>query len=1154
MTEKPEQIQQPGFQKKSTPALAGSETTSSISNHLLRALDASKDTILLTDANAVILYANQTMLTQSGCNEEDLIGQKMTALWVQPNALTQKIMAELEKNNTWRGRIQYKSKGMGHFWESCTISPVIGVHGNIAHFIKTGQIVDDEAEGPETNKKIDSTYKSILSLMGDGYMETDLKGNITFLNDTVVRIYKRSQEELIGLNYKAIMTSHEAERIFQYFNEIYQTGRSGRIIDYEVIDSKGVPTSYETVITLLRDNQGNPVGFGGVIRDVTKKKKLARQLKESKESYHQIVELAPDAITISRVSDGHYLEVNEAFCQQTGYSSSQVIGRTAIELNIYADLEDRNKIVQALRNEGHISGLRVNFRHKDGSLLYGIVSSRIVQFKGEECILLICYIINPLVEAQEALKQSEKRNRVILEAVPDAISLTRLEDGRYIQNNKMFYTRTGYTPEETIGRTSLELEIYADKKDRDRFISALQANGQVDGMEILMRYKDGTLSYQLWSGRIIEWEGEPCLLVAAKTFDDQKKSQQLLQEREQSYYTILNTAPYGIVIARRADSTCAFVNDAYCERTGYTRAETIGRTTIDLNLYVDPTIRARMLERLERDGKVFGMEVKFRNKSGKTYESLISVSPIAHMGEECLLIITMDISERKEAQRQLEKSEQRFRTIFESARDGIFLKDKDLKYTLVNPAMERLCKINSTEFIGHTDEELFGEQGAVKVRAAEKQVLQGEIIEKEFKIQAKTIQTFHTIRIPLMGKNGEISGVCGFERDITSIKQLEAQLLQAQKMEAVGTLAGGISHDFNNLLQAIIGYSQMLLMDEDDTSINYPKLKAISDAAQRASELTAQLLTFSRKVEIHPRPINLNHIVLQVEKLLKRTIPKMIDIELQLTKPILTVNVDPGQVEQVLLNIGVNARDAMGDGGRLIFKTINVTGADAPHRRYLSNSISEYVMLSVIDNGQGMTEDILEHIFEPFYTTKELGKGTGLGLAMVYGIIQNHGGRIFCESRPGEGTSFHIYFPVVNLGVTKEAVEESIPIKQGHGETILFIDDEEPLRNIAREFLSDTGYTAITAESGESGLALYKEKMQSISAVILDLIMPGMGGRSCLKQILEINPKAKVIICSGHSPDNPDTDEILQKAICFLKKPYDFKKLLQLLSQNSSAN
>ena len=509
---------------------------------------------------------------------------------------------------------------------------------------------------------------------------------------------------------------------------------------------------------------------------------------------------------------------------------------------------------------------------------------------------------------------------------------------------------------------------------------------------------------------------------------------------------------------------------------------------------------------------------------------------------------TIQIREDKRiAEERLRDSERRFRTIFESAQDAIFLKDADLRYTLVNPAMERLYGLKADDFCGQTDEQLFGEEKGNQTRNIETRVLQGEIVEEEMKLVRDTTKIFHSIKVPLPGQDGDTGGICGFVRDISITKHLEAQLLQAQKMEAIGTLAGGISHDFNNLLQAILGYAQMLLMDKNVPLANAAKLREIERAAQRATELTSQLLAFSRKMEIHPRPVDLNQVVLQVEKLLKRTIPKMIDIELRLTDSVLTVNADPGQVEQVLLNIGVNARDAMPDGGRLIIETENVTQDTALGRLHLGDVGGEYVRLSIADNGQGMTEEVRQHIFEPFYTTKQPGKGTGLGLAMAYGIIHNHGGHILCESQPGNGTTFYIYLPAIKMATVRPVATREDPIQRGNGETILVVDDEEFLRELARDMLSNNGYQVITAGSGESGLSLYREKSDAIALVILDLIMPGMGGKHCMEEILNFNPDAKVVISSGYSMEDPASDEVLQRARGFIQKPYNFRKMLKLL-------
>ncbi|MBU2429965.1 MAG: PAS domain S-box protein, partial [Proteobacteria bacterium] len=245
------------------------------------------------------------------------------------------------------------------------------------------------AEKSENPVQVDDRYKTILDLMTDGYLETDLKGNITFLNKSAARIYQRSQNEMIGLNYKDYMPPLEAKKIFQSFNALYREGDSGQIIDYEIIGKDGTSVFCETITSLLRDKTGQPVGFGGVIRDVTEKKQLAEQLKQSEESYRRVMELAPDAITITRVADGRYLEINDTFCLQTGYLREEVIGRTVDELNIYANPEDRARIIHALRSNGRVSEMRVDFRHKDGSPLYDVVSARFIQFKGEECILFV---------------------------------------------------------------------------------------------------------------------------------------------------------------------------------------------------------------------------------------------------------------------------------------------------------------------------------------------------------------------------------------------------------------------------------------------------------------------------------------------------------------------------------------------------------------------------------------------------------------------------------------------------------------------------------------------------------------------------------------------------------------------------------------------
>jgi CheY-like chemotaxis protein len=306
-----------------------------------------------------------------------------------------------------------------------------------------------------------------------------------------------------------------------------------------------------------------------------------------------------------------------------------------------------------------------------------------------------------------------------------------------------------------------------------------------------------------------------------------------------------------------------------------------------------------------------------------------------------------------------------------------------------------------------------------------------------------------------------------------------------------------------------------------------------------------QLLTFSRKVESELRPIDLSHEVVNVRRLLERTIPKMIKFELSLAENLKKVNADPGQVEQVLMNLAVNAKDAMPEGGRLIIETENITLGENDCRLHHVPRPGDYVRLTVSDTGHGIDEDALDHIFEPFYTTKGPGKGTGLGLATVYGIVESHDGYITAHSKLGEGSTFKIYLPVVESGKEIVQLDERSTALQGGTETILLVDDEEPIRNLGRQILETFGYKVLSAVDGESALEIYRGAEEEIGMVILDLIMPGMGGRRCLEELLKMDSEARVAIASGYSPDGPTREVLLDGARGFVSKPYEVKHMLK---------
>ncbi len=390
----------------------------------------------------------------------------------------------------------------------------------------------------------------------------------------------------------------------------------------------------------------------------------------------------------------------------------------------------------------------------------------------------------------------------------------------------------------------------------------------------------------------------------------------------------------------------------------------------------------------------------------------------------------------------------------------------------------------------------------------------------------------------------EEPAVLYFVVDTSEERKLRSQLFQAQKMDAIGRLAGGVAHDFNNLLQAIQGYAELVgfgLEKEDPRSAH---MQVITSAARKAGELTQSLLAFSRRIERTVKPLDLNREISEVVRLLGRTLPKMVNMQLRLAEDVAIVHADPVGIQQVVMNLCLNARDAMPDGGTLLIETSNRRLGKEYCDIHPGAVQGKHVLLSISDTGCGMTKEVVEQIFEPFFTTKETGKGTGLGLSVVYGIVKGHQGHILCYSEPGVGTDFRIYLPSVE-SEAEQKLDEELPTPRGGPETILLVDDEEWVRGFGRETLSRVGYTVLVAEDGRKGLELFKQERDRISLVILDLVMPEMGGWECLQQILRVSPGAKVLVASGHSGFGPVDDSLKTKAKGYISKPYDTRLLLE---------
>jgi PAS domain S-box-containing protein len=509
--------------------------------------------------------------------------------------------------------------------------------------------------------------------------------------------------------------------------------------------------------------------------------------------------------------------------------------------------------------------------------------------------------------------------------------------------------------------------------------------------------------------------------------------------------------------------------------------------------------------------------------------------------------VGIDITEHRKAEEALRESEEKYRTLFEESKDAVFVSTPEGKYLDINPAGVELFGYSSKEemlnldiardiYVNSEDRKMYrhllSEQGFVKDYQLEMKRKDGKKL------------TVLSTSLVVRDEVGSIVAYRGIMRDITAYKKLEEQLLQAQKMEAVGQLAGGVAHDFNNIMSAIIGYGYLMQRKLKSDDPLRDDVEQILESANRAAEVTRNLLAFSRKQIMNVRPVNINEVIAKIEKLLSRLIGEDIEVELSLATQDLICMVDAGQIEQVLLNLATNARDAMPKGGKFTISTQLAELDDVFINAQVVGSKREFALIIVSDNGTGMRQEDIEKIFEPFYTTKETGKGTGLGLAMVYGIIKQHDGHIKVQSELGKGTSFKIYLPVVHKEeeVSENGTVEAVP--ESGTETILVAEDDEKLRKLSQIVLTQNGYRVILANDGEEAISKFNENKESIHLVLLDMVMPKKNGKEVYEQMRRTKPNIKVIFSTGYTAERLDSDLLLTENINLLTKPVSPRDLL----------
>jgi two-component system cell cycle sensor histidine kinase/response regulator CckA len=861
-------------------------------------------------------------------------------------------------------------------------------------------------------------------------------------------------------------------------------------------------------------------------------------------AYSLLFAFNPMPMWVFDIETLQFLEVNEAAVATYGFSRDEFLGMTIADIRPPEDVPALSAYLKAPKATELLRPGFWRHRRKDGTLLTVEITAQDIVFNERQARLVVAQDVGEREQAAAELRKKQQVLQSILDDMPAVVFVQDLE-GRYTLVNTAWERFTGLLRDQATGRTVHDIfppDVADGLRIGDRAV--LGAGVPTEAEQVLLG-ADGQRTYitsrfplRSEAGRI---EGVVGLAV---DITERKRAEDSLQRANAFAESVIQTANV-IFVHLDAAGLVRKINAAAEEITGYKSAEVEGASwflLVPRDRYPDAWGE---FERLMREGVTAGsFENPILTKQGEERQIMWRNTTLRE-GDRIVGIIAfgMDVTDRRRAEDQ----QARLSRVVEQATESIMITDAQGAVTYVNPAFESVSGYSRAEVIGQNPRILkSGHQDAAFYRRMWETLARGEVWKGRLVNRRKDGTLFQedaTIG-PVRDASGRLVNYVAVKRDVTTEMRLERQLMQAQKMEAIGRLAGGVAHDFNNLLGVIVGYGEITrrkLRDDDPLT---GKVDQILKAAERAAGLTRQLLAFSRQQVLQPKIVDLNVIVSDVEKMLRRLIGEDIQLTSSLDPGLGSVTADPGQIEQVLMNLAVNARDAMPEGGHLTIETRNAElGADDA-ARHPPTLAGRYVMLAVTDSGMGMDAETQSHLFEPFFTTKEMGRGTGLGLSTVYGIVKQSEGYIWCYSEVGVGTTFKIYLPRVDEEASP--VHKPTAVRLAHGsETVLLIEDDSALRALVCEILESAGYTVLVADSGAKALQIAEEYSGAIQLTITDVIMPGLSGRHAAEKIKSARSEVEILFISGHTSEAIAKHGVLEAGAKFLSKPFTTEDLLR---------
>jgi len=915
-----------------------------------------------------------------------------------------------------------------------------------------------------------------------------------------------------------------------------------------------------------------------------------KALKDAEEQYRTMVEEAIPAI-FRTTPEGFYLSANSACARLCGYESPEELIRSIRQVGkeIYVDAARRAEFQKLIEEQGEVRNFEYEIRRKDGSRAWISESSRAVRSPDGS----IAFYEGSAEEITER-KRAETERHAISEIIAGVSSTSNLDELLSLIHQslrKVLYAENCFIalhdrnttlfhfpffadqfdqppPPQKLGKTCTE---YVFRSGRPMSISQkefdeLASLGEVElvgtpspswlgvplrtptetiGVLVVQHYTNEHAYRERDLEFLASVGGQIALAIQRKQAED------ALRQNERRFRALIENSADALVLFD-AEGTLSYCSPGVTRILGFPPDELLGRKALEFVRQEERAYVTRLIEETAgRPGHPVGGSCRLLTRSGgyKLVEGVIT-NFLEDPAIGAVVVNYRDITEQQKASEELQAAEGKFRTLVEQlpAITYIAQPGPEGRWEYVSPQIETLLGFSPQEWMAlastwwnrvHPDDR---ERVAEAEREFERT---GKPLRQEYRMFARDgrVLWFRDEAVLLRRQADGPPFMQGVLHDITDQKRLEDQLRQAQKMEAVGRLAGGVAHDFNNLLMVIQGHTSLLSERLQEGSAERRSVDQIHKSSERAAALTRQLLAFSRMQVMQPRVLDLNTVVADTGKMLRRVIGEHIELILRYDSGLGRVKADPGQIEQVLLNLVVNARDAMPSGGKVVIETCNLSLDEAAAQRISSLKPGSYVVLSVSDTGVGMDPETQSHIFEPFFTTKEQGKGTGLGLATVYGIVQQSGGHITVYSQPGQGATFRLYFPRVEEPADRGSGIRPRPKIPKGSETILLVEDETEVRELAREALRRGGYAVLEARDGEGALRLAQGYTGQIHLLLSDVVMPNMGGPELAARLLELRPQLKVLYMSGYSEFISAGHGEIGPLTYFLQKPFSLESL-----------